>query len=252
MTDLGKPVVEHRPRRRQRRLYLLLALVGLSAGAIMLIIGIARWSFALANYGPAVVWRWSGIWLIIGGALLAVGLVGAVWLLRWGRLSVVVHDGGLQLKRGNQVRTLPWSEIETVQVTGVNYRSIWGSHSTLKLRTSDDQQIRLSDRLAGLSQLAATVKRNVYPRLVAEYTRYLRDGQPVAFGPLTLSLEGVARGPRKLDWSQVTAAELHDGRITITPADGRGGALRVDARKVPNAEICLELVQHYARGARGG
>lgn len=252
MSDLGKPVIEHRPRRRQRRLNLVLAVVGLIAGGSLLAIGISRWNFALANYGPAVVWRWSGVWLLLGAGLLVVGIAGGVWLLRWGRLSVVVHDGGLQLKRGDRARSLPWGEIKTVQISGVRYRSFWGSRSMLKLGTSDDQTVRLTDTLAGLSQLAATVKRNVYPRLLTEYTRYLRDGQPLPFGPLIVAAGGLTRGQRTLEWSEIAAAQLQEGQLIITPVDGHGGPLRVDARKVPNAEICLQLVQHYARGAAGG
>lgn len=249
MSELGKPVIEHRARRSARLVNLVLSVVGLGLGSVLLVIGVSRWSFALSTYGPAVVWRWSGIWLSAGTLLLAVGAFGGAWLLRWNRLSVIVHDGGLQLRRGKRSRDLPWSEIVSVQVAGVRYRLIWGSRSILRIRTSDDHMIRLTDTLAGLNQLAATVKRNVYPRLLTEYTQYLRDGQPVPFGPLVVSSDGVSRGQRKLSWSEVAAAELRDGGIRITPAKDRGGPLRVDARKVPNPEICLQLLQHYARGA---
>lgn len=248
MSELGKPVIEHRIRRNQRMVNLVLAASGLGIGGTFLAIGITRWNFALSNYGPAVVWRWSGVWVVAGALLLVLGAFGGAWLLRWHRLSVVVHDGGLRIKRGRRTRELLWSEIESVQVAGVRYRVIWGSRSILKIRTSDDRSIRLTDTLAGLNQLTATVKRNVYPRLLSQYTRYLKDGQPVPFGPLVISPEGVARGQRKLTWPEVSGAELLDGRITITPSKDRGGPLRVDARKVPNPEICLQLVQHYAGG----
>lgn len=252
MSELGKPVIEHRARRNQRTANLFLATAGLGIGGTFLAIGITRWNFALSNYGPAVVWRWSGGWVALGALLLVLGAFGGVWLLRWHRLAVVVHDGGLHIRRGSRSRELPWSEIESVQVAGERYRSIWGSRSILKIRTSDDRLIRLTDTLAGLNQLAATVKRNVYPRLLTEYTRYLKDGQPVPFGPLVISAEGVARGQRKLSWPEVSAAELRDGRITITPTTDHGGKLRVDARQVPNPEICLQLVQHYASGGSRG
>lgn len=246
---LGKPVIEHRARRPRRVVNMAMAGFGLGMGGLFLVIGVSRWNFALSNYGPAVVWRWSGFWLVIGIVLLAVGAVAGLWLLRWNGLSVVVHDGGLRLKRGRRIRQIHWSEIETIHVAGVRYRSVWGSRSVLKLRTADGQRLRLSDTLAGLNQLAATIKSNVYPRLLTEYTRFLRDGQPVPFGQLVLGPDGVARGPRKLTWGQVAEAELRNGRITITPSKDHGGPLRVDARKVPNPEICLQLVQHYARGA---
>lgn len=252
MSDLGKAVIEHRARRPERLLNLALTAVGLGFGGAFLAIGMVRWKFALSNYGPAVVWRWSGAWLVIGAALLLLGLAGGLWLLRWGRLSVTVHDGGLQIKRGKRARQLPWKEIETVQVSGVRYRLIWGSRSVLKLHTEDDRTLRLPDTLAGLNQLAATVKRNVYPRLLTEYARSLRDGQPLPFGPLVVAPEGVQFGRRKLHWGEVSTAQLRDGKITITPTKQHGGPLRVDARKVPNPEICLQLLQHHAQAMAGG
>lgn len=252
MSELGKAVIEHRSRRPERLLNLGLAATGLLLGGAFVAIGIVRWNFALRTYGPAVVWRWSGGWLVIGAVLLLLGLAGAWWLLRWGRLSVTVHDGGLQIKRGRRTRQLPWKAIETVQVAGVRYRLIWGSRSILKLRTVDGRQIRLPDTLAGLNQLAATVKRNVYPRLLTEYTRSLRDGQPLPFGPLVVAPEGVQYGRRKLHWGEVSMAQLRDGKITITPAKQHGGPLRVDARKVPNPEICLQLLQHHAQAVASG
>lgn len=251
-SDLGKPVIEHRARRPQRLVNTVLAAVGLGLGGLSLAIGIVRYDFALGNYGPAVVWRWSGIWLVTGAVLALLGAIGGIWLLRWSRTAVVVHDGGLELRRGRRSRQLPWSAIRSIQVSGVRYRSVWGSRSSLELETADGRHIRLSDTLAGLSQLAATIKRNVYPRLLTEYTRFLRDGQPVPFGQLVLSSDGVARGSRRLAWAEVASADLQNGRITIRPASDHGGPLKVDARRVPNPEICLQLVRHYASGGARG
>lgn len=229
-----------------------MAIVGLGIGGVFLVIGLVRWNFALANYGPAVVLRWSGGWLVVGGLLLLVGAVGAAWLVRWNRMAVVVHDGGLQIKRGKRSRSIPWTAIDSVQVSGVRYRLILGSRSILVIETNDARKTRFTNTLVGLDHVAAAVKRNVYPRLLTQFTRYLRDGQPVPFGPLVIGPEGIARGARKLAWSEVAGAQLGDGRLIITPTKDHGGPWRIDARKLPNPEVCLQLVRHRAASRQGG
>ena len=100
--------------------------------------------------------------------------------------------------------------------------------------------------MAGLAQLITTIKRQVYPRLLKEYLQHLRNGQPIPFGPLQVRPEGVVKGQRRLSWSEVASAELKDGRIVLK-TNQRGAPIRVRANSVPNAEICLQLIQIHAK-----
>ncbi|MFQ5923015.1 MAG: DUF6585 family protein [Anaerolineales bacterium] len=239
----------YRARRRERRLHLVMAALGLVVGGGFLSIGLYRWTFALNNYGPAVVWRWSAAWLVIGLLFLLIGLVGAAWVFRWNWLAVTTFENGLQIQRRKRISTVTWSEIQAVLVSGVTYGVlglIWGSRSSLRLEIAGGRRLRFPDTLAGLAQLITTIKRHVYPRLLNEYSLHLRNGQPVAFGPLQVRPEGVAKGQRRVGWSEVASAELKDGRILVK-TNQRGAPIRVPANAVPNAEICLQLIQHYAK-----
>jgi hypothetical protein len=226
-----------------------MAILGLAAGGGFLLIGVYRWTFALSNYGPAVVWRWSMAWLVVGLFFLLVGLVGAAWVFRWNWLVVTSFENGLEIRRRNRTSTVTWGEVQAILVSGVTYGVlglIWGRRSSLRLETASGQKPRFTDTLAGLAQLITTIKRHVYPRLLNEYFTHLRNGQPIAFGPLQVRPEGVAKGPRRFSWGDVATAELKDGKILIK-TNQKGSPIRVRASAVPNAEICLQLVQHYAK-----
>ena len=249
MNGLGNALMLHKARRRERRLHLAMAILGLVAGGGFLLLGAYRWTFALSNYGPAVVWRWSAAWIVLGLLFLLIGLVGAAWVFRWNWLAVTSFDKGLEIRRRNRTSTVPWSEIRAVLVSGVTYGVlglIWGRRSNLRLDIANGQMQRFPDTLAGLDQLINTIKRHVYPRLLNEYFTHIRNGQPIAFGPLQIRPEGVAKGPRRFRWAEVASAELKNGKMLIK-TNQKGSPIRVRASAVPNAEICLQLVQHYAK-----
>ncbi|MFQ5942575.1 MAG: DUF6585 family protein [Anaerolineales bacterium] len=249
MNELGSAKMLHKVRRRERRVYLVLAGLGLIAGAGFLGMGAYRWTFALSNYGPAVVWRWSAAWLAVGMLFLIIGLIGAAWVFRWNWLAVTTYEKGMQIQHRRHMSFVTWSEIQEVLVSGVTYGVlglIWGSRSSLRLEIAGGRKHRFPDTLAGLPQLITTIKSHVYPRLLNEYSQHLRNGQPVAFGPLQVRPEGIAKGQRRLGWSEVASADLKDGTIYLK-TNQRGAPIRVRANAVPNAEICLQLIQHYAK-----
>jgi hypothetical protein len=246
--SLGQPLQEYRAKAASRRLNGWLAAAGLFAGSLSLAAGVLRWNFAFSNYGPAVVWRWSLAWLLAGVPLLIAGLFGGLWTVRWGGLRIILHPRGLRLLRGSREQAVPWDDVLHVYTSGVRYGVlgvIWGSRATLIVETTDRRRVRLSQAIDGLAEIIETVKRNVYPRLLAAYTREYRTGMGLPFGPIWLTARGVQKGRRSLGWGELESARIRDGRIEIRPKPGaRRRPIRASAQAVPNVELCLQLVQH--------
>lgn len=246
--SLGQLVSEHRARLSQRRLNAWVAGIGLLLGGALVMFGLWRWTFAYSNYGPAVVWRWSLPWLLIGAPLLLLGALAAAWTIRWGGLRIIIHQRGMLVLRGSREWAIPWEEILHIYTSGVRYGVlgvIWGSRAALVLETRDRRKLRLTQALEGLVPFIETVKRNVYPRLLASYTRDFHSGVGLPFGAVWLTAQGVRKGSRTLGWGDVEAARIRDGRLELKPKAGRRlGTIRAPAQDVPNVELCLQLVQH--------
>ena len=109
-----------------------------------------------------------------------------------------------------------------VYTSGVRYGVLgvtWGSRAALLLETGDRRRLRLSQAIEGLVEVIETVKRNVYPRLLASYTREYRSGKGLPFGPIRLTPQGVQKGRRSLGWGDLEAAR-HPRRPDRDEAEG--------------------------------
>jgi hypothetical protein len=209
---------------------------------------------ALTEYGPLLVGRWvagpalAGILL----ALLGSALGWRAW--RTARLRVRLHAGGLAVVLGRRGRALPWSQILTIwsraERTGIP--GIQGSPRVrLEIEASDGQRVRLSEDLEDFESLAQAIKARVYPDLLAAYTRAFNDGQPIAFGPIHLTREGLRDGRRgALAWSLIAAARLESGRLKIeADRSGRRTTLSFPAHHIPNVELCAQLIEEIQQTA---
>ncbi len=250
----GPQLGEYGPRPELLRWNRLLAGVGLLGGGVALGIGLWRWSFGYSNYGPVVVWRWSAAWLLVGAPLLIAGMAGLIWIIRWRWVTVGAYSGGLRFVRGSREVSLPWADIVQIYASGVRYgifRWAWGSRAEVNVVANRERRIRLNQTIGDLDQLLETIKRHVYPRLLADYSRRFRGGQTLTFGPLVLKSEGVSKGRREIKWEDLTSVRMEGGKILFNPRPGRGvRTLRANAHAVPNVDICLQLIRHLIRAGQ--
>ena len=130
-------------------------------------VGYARWNFAFRNYGPLVVWRFSGIWFWLSLLL----LVAALWILirtvRKVRTVVETSRQAMIIHKGKKKTGFAWSEIAAIQLHAIRHlltrqdRSI-RTHLTLHLL--DGSRIEFRRSLQDLDRLIDTCKKMVYPR----------------------------------------------------------------------------------------
>lgn len=247
---LGPAIATFALRPARRRIYLALALLGLSGGLGGLAAGVWLWYFALQNYGPAVVWRWSSPWLAAGGVLLIPGLLGLVAWLRWRRLRLDVHQHGLRFRLGRREERMTWSDIAALHTQAVRYGLPLRARGTARLRVvaRDGREIVIPHLLERFEQAVDAVKRAVYPLLLADYSRQFNAGEVIEFGPIRLQAQGVTVGDRHIPWPSLQAVDLSGGRLTLAATlDGRLQRRAIPASRIPNVELCVQFLQYLGR-----
>jgi len=245
---LGSIERVHRVRRTLRR-DTMLAAVGLAAGAVLAwTYGAYRAFLAYTEYGPLLVGRWLTAPLVVGlaFALAALWAAGRAW--RTSRLRIRLHEHGLAIIRGRRGRALVWGEILALwsHAERTGFPGLAGSRRLrLEVQATDGRRLRLDDSLEAFEALAAAVKGHVYPPLLESYTHAFNEHRPLAFGPITLSQAGIEESDRtRLTWNEVQGARLDTGRLLIqTTRPGRQSARSLPADRIPNVELCAQLIQ---------
>ncbi len=219
---------------------------------------IDRWHFAHAHLGPAAVWRLSAPALGVAAALLALGCLSVVLRLRPGTLRVEVRRDGLRWSRGRRSASARWSQVRQVHTRAIRYLlPALGKRTQAELllgfrpagiSSRRLRWLRLPHTLSDFNGLAAAVKTQVYPLLMADMTRALRQGRPLTFGPLRLSAEGMRQGRRLIRWSDLEQVCLDDGVVRLRASASSGHReLRLHAHHLPNLEVCLQLIDLLSR-----
>jgi hypothetical protein len=245
---LGPVIRKYRLRRELRILYPTTAILGLLGMAATLALGVWRWYFAFRHYGPAVVLRWStpALWASLGLGI--VGLAGLVSTLRTSGLYVSVHPSGLTYKRGRRREAIPWTHIKHIHTAAIRYGLlglVWGGQITLSLHTVDNRNLRLTQTLSDLKDLVETIKRNVYPSLLSQYRQGLSRDEPVSFGPLSLDRQGIRKGDQTVIWEDLEGVSLSRGVLEIqTHHRTQHSRIRIPTYRIPNIDLCVQLIQH--------
>lgn len=206
--------------------------------------GLWRWSLAYTHYGPAVVWRWSLPWFLAALGLSPAFFLGVYSLWRSRGQTVALYPSGLIVRRARRKIELPWQEIQSL-----NLHNAWqnlplvrsGRPRLLVIRTHDGQQLRLTSELEHFDRLVESIKAKVYPRMHRSLAAAFNQGNALSFGPLTLAPSGLKWRNSTTPWGQVAAATLDNGKIVIRDREGK--RVRLAAASVPNADLCLQMIE---------
>lgn len=256
--DLGALISEHHTRSSARGPLTLLSAASLLGALAAGGYAIDRWYFAQAHLGPAAVWRLSAPALGAAAALLALGCLWVALRLRSGPLRVEVRHDGLRWSRGRRSTSARWSQVRQVHTHAIRYLLPALGRRTqaelvLGLRPAGISSrrlrwLRLPHTLSHFDDLVAAVKTQAYPLLMAEATRALRQGRQLTFGPLRLSTKGMRHGRRLLRWSDLEQVRLDDGVVRLRASASSGHReLRLHAHRIPNLEVCLQLIDLLRR-----
>ena len=238
-----------RPPRPYQTLLWALAAAGWAVAAAFAVVGLWRLGLAVLFYGPVVVAPWSTPWFLAAGAASLL----STWLTwnahRTSHLAVHELRTGLLIERRGDRTHVPWTAVSGIYTSAIHYRIpvLSRPRVMIELISQSGRKVRLPSVLAGVEQLVSTIKARTYPRLLEEYRQAFNEGQPLQFGPLALSRAGLQHDQRTLAWKEIGSVTLERGRLSIRPTQGKDWHIAV--RRIPNAEVCLQLASHLSGGS---
>jgi hypothetical protein len=203
-------------------------------------------------------------------ALLCGGTVLAVLINEAGRITRLYPEGIEQVKRGRTAE-LRWEDLTEVgfhavkvQAGGLIGMAIGAAlDRRRKGAPLDERSTSVTVTLAGRSGEKIIINSNdknvmqgyelivghVSPRLMAEAKRRVDQGDTMTFGPVSISLRGIASGRKDpVAFHEIEKLAIEGGKLRLKKKGAWLDALSVPVRKVPNLFVLTELYSQLAAG----
>jgi hypothetical protein len=246
VVELGPAAAVYEPQTGRLLVVVIMLIVALAFGG-----GAAAFSLipARAVSGPAWdVFIPGAIFALLALFLFAVA-AGKFWSAFGGVRMAVLYRDGIACAGRKGVAAWRWPEIAsiTTDVTRTSGRrgGVYIDRSYI-LRNSAGAQIGLNnDALEDVEGLADAIKRNVYAILGPQEAQYYQSGQPLSFGPITVSRQdGIQHGGRRYGWDEIVQLKVKEGLLRISTKDGGwlGGRHTIRTASIPNVEILCQLL----------
>jgi hypothetical protein len=247
-TKLGEPIAEFRPGSFQ---YVLLVVGGV-VGALLGLAFLGVMVYVLLDGGPWGPRAKSIKGIIVGFVLLSGGIATLLRAVRSGKLRVYAFTGGLARVQGSQTEVLRWEDINEVRRNpNVKTKGLTVSRpSQLILKLRDGQQLIFEESLSRLKDLRALVEQHTRDFMLNALREALQAGAAVAFGPLTVSAEGISHESQTLPWTECTGVKVDGGSLIVSRTDARRPFCKVRVEEVPNTHVLIALTDNQT-GARG-
>jgi hypothetical protein len=228
--------------------YLTLSVLAVVGILVSIAFGVLRWQHALRNYGPASLWRWVTPALFFLALSIIIVIASLVMLLRTRRIELQLSSAGLCIQNGKKIDILRWGDVTQLQTSFVRYGILgleWGVKTDLLIITEDKKRYRFNRAYEEIDSLVESTKQFVYPILLDKYRQSFKLGEPLTFGPLILTSEGVLNGRKALRWKDIGKIQLKQGILQVQPHENvPSPKLAVPARKIPNIDVCLQFIHH--------
>jgi hypothetical protein len=250
---LGEPLATYRTNARRTAWRL-------TVGVLLLIVGAAS-HYAVWS-GEVPLPRHAHLWKII-----ALGLIGAptagsyliYFAVRGLKLWVLEYPTGLFIWHRGRVLGFPWDEMQVVQFRGLSIKSVLNRTddtvwfgldrserrlfgTTLKLTRVDGEQVSIPSTLDDFPNLGRHIQEETYRRLFPEHLAALRNGQTVAFGPITCNQDGITVGRQSLSWRQVGDVVREADRIQIRRVGKKKPWSAPSVNTVANPHVLIGIV----------
>jgi hypothetical protein len=163
---------------------------------------------------------------------------------RWEDVTDFVYNALTLVKSGHQKETaygyrLTLSDGRVVLVPGSSLRPD-AARESRAVSLAAVQGVTTPVTIEQLGRLLiAAITGTQLPRAVAAYNA----GQPVTFGPITVSQRGIAVGNKSLPWSEVQSVEIDRGWLNVNKKGERRPWRLLRIYAIPNCFVFEALVQ---------
>jgi hypothetical protein len=180
-------------------------------------------------------------------AIPIIAVVLAIAGLSNSNLRIYHFEQGLIRAKGNQMELVRWEHVRAVFVKIT--RSRYGTRHLYTIERNDGAHIKLTNAVKGIAVLGQNVQQSVlnalWPSAVASY----QTGNPLNFGPLNVSMQGIVKGNAVLPWNQVQDINMKRGYLNVKSVGKTLNWSHTLISHVPNAIIFMRLCD-YARTGR--
>lgn len=228
-------------------IFFIVSVIGIVLSTAILI---WRWQEAINYYGPAVVWRWISVPFWVSLFFLVMAISSSIILRRVRQNEVQLSNMGLTIQRGKRLETIAWERVMTIRTSSERYGIVgvsWGEKTEIHIVTKDGTKYTFNQSFDRIVELIEQIKHFVYPRLLEEYRLAFNRGEPLTFGPLVLTSDGILNGRKALRWKDLGKVNLEKGSLELQPLEKSDGPkLSLPAHKVPNIDLCIQLISHLS------
>jgi hypothetical protein len=169
--------------------------------------------------------------------------------MRAGRQEIQISPEAFTWRKGRNLKVHRWEDIKSIYITSVRYGILdfaWAKKTEVILHLQEGERIKINHAFESIEILMDSIKHYVYPIMFKRFRHEFNSGEPVSFGPLLLTSQGVLNGRKTMRWQDIGEISLERGALELQPIDGAGNPkFSIPARKIPNVDLCLQLLHHF-------
>ncbi len=192
-----------------------------------------------------------GIYAVIFGlAFLGFGLSQIRAASRNKRAQIHLGTDGLIVK-GNQAEAIRWDQLAAVQKIFTQLQNNYFLRAYVLYRL-DGSALALEKSYRDFKELGKAIEEEVTRRLLPGAIAAYDAGNPVSFGAIQVSLQGISvqqqKGPKTLAWDDFERIKVYDGRVRIKKRNARLTWETLLIPQVPNLCVLLALTEYITGG----
>ena len=229
---------------------LVIFLILLSGALLVFLFGVYDTYMAWQQHGPAMIDDKLTGPLVISFILFAFGLL-AGWstYANWNK-GVAAYERGFAYNDRKGIQIWRWEDVVSMKtaITRHYTNGIYtGTTHIYTLYNRLNQRLVLADSFVKIEELAKNIDQSIFPLLYGRAADQYNAGQTIVFGPVAISIAGIAIGKKTYPWTDVKEVSIHQGILKVSRKDGGwfSGASAA-ASSIPNLRVLLGIIDQVA------